>query len=133
MDRLICPEPDRDLKRRPLGHKSSGKSVGQVQRWLGLDVTEYFNKRVERAVCHFQAEFGLRADGLVGPRTWAKLCEVHEPQPDPAYDCPPPDDPMPFPEPDPPPLLLPRPDPIAWGGIGIGAAFLLAMLAYWWL
>ena len=93
MDRLICPEPDRDLKRRPLGHKSSGKSVGQVQRWLGLDVTEYFNKR--------------------------------------AYDCPPLDDPMPFPELDPPPL--PRPDPIAWGGIGIGAAFLLAMLAYWWL
>ena len=115
----------RPILTRTLGHKSSGDDVRRVQRWLGLDATGYFTRKTERAVFRFQEQHGLVVDGLVGQATWAKMCAVFEPAPVPD----PPDDPMPVSEPDPPPP--PEPDPIAWGGIGIGAAFLLAMLGYW--
>lgn len=53
-----------------------GVEVWQVQSWLFCDGS--FGVRTYEAVRRFQREHGLVADGIVGPKTWAKLREVFE-------------------------------------------------------
>jgi hypothetical protein len=55
---------------------SSGPEVAQVQTWLFAD--GLFGVGTFDAVRAFQKKHGLSADGVVGPRTWAKLREVFE-------------------------------------------------------
>ena len=42
-----------------------------------LGVTGYFARKTSRAVKRFQRKHGLRADGVIGARTWRKLMKVH--------------------------------------------------------
>jgi peptidoglycan hydrolase-like protein with peptidoglycan-binding domain len=41
-----------------------------------LGVTGYFGRKTRRAVKRFQRRRGLRADGVLGARTWRKLMKV---------------------------------------------------------
>lgn len=52
---------------------SRGVTVGRLQSALGLRVDEDFGSVTEGAVMTFQAAQGLTVDGIVGPRTWARL------------------------------------------------------------
>lgn len=52
---------------------SSGSSVAQVQRDLGLNGTGYFGPVTRRYVVAFQSRNGLLVDGIVGPQTWGAL------------------------------------------------------------
>ena len=42
-----------------------------------LPVTGLYGRRTYRAAKSFQHKHGLRADGVIGPRTWRKLLKVH--------------------------------------------------------
>jgi hypothetical protein len=53
---------------------SSGESVRVLQEKLFVD--SVFGPNTEDAVRRFQHRHGLTVDGVVGPRTWAKLNEV---------------------------------------------------------
>ena len=72
----------------PLRRGDRGTSVEQVQFWLqqlaefdpdlrSLAVDGIFGSGTEAAVKAFQREFGLTADGVVGPATWQKLYEIY--------------------------------------------------------
>lgn len=72
----------------PLRRGDRGTSVEQVQFWLqqlaefdpdlrSLAVDGIFGSGTETAVKAFQREFGLTADGVVGPATWQKLYEIY--------------------------------------------------------
>ena len=72
----------------PLRRGDRGTSVEQVQFWLqqlaefdpdlrDLSVDGIFGSGTEAAVKAFQREFGLTADGVVGPATWQKLYEIY--------------------------------------------------------
>jgi peptidoglycan hydrolase-like protein with peptidoglycan-binding domain len=65
---LSKPAPNRVVK---LG--STGETVKQVQRILGLKVDGQFGPITDRAVRAFQAKNGLLVDGIVGPITHAAL------------------------------------------------------------
>ena len=52
---------------------SRGVHVGRVQAAVGVRVDEDYGPVTERAVMTFQAAHGLAADGVVGPKTWARL------------------------------------------------------------
>jgi len=52
---------------------SRGEAVKTLQRALNLYPDGIFGKLTEEAVREFQTSNGLTADGLVGPKTWAKL------------------------------------------------------------
>ncbi len=66
-----------------------GDDVGQLQAALNLKQDRYFGPLTLEAVQKFQAEHLLVVDGLVGPRTWAKIVAVTNPdqpnQPLPKY------------------------------------------------
>ena len=72
----------------PLRLGSRGDAVRKVQFWLRIAATNYssipspavdgiFGSGTETAVKAFQREFGLTADGVVGPATWQKLYEIY--------------------------------------------------------
>ena len=72
----------------PLRRGDRGNSVEQMQFWLqqlaefdpglrDLAVDGIFGSGTEAAVKAFQREFGLTADGVVGPATWQKLYEIY--------------------------------------------------------
>ena len=72
----------------PLRRGSTGNSVQQLQFWLqqlsefnpdlpDLSVDGTFGSGTEAAVRAFQREFGLTADGVVGPATWQKMYEIY--------------------------------------------------------
>ncbi len=73
----------------PLRRGSTGEAVTQMQVWLraaGLfydsipvisSVDGIFGPNTESAVRAFQRTFGLTADGIVGPATWAQLFRVY--------------------------------------------------------
>lgn len=52
---------------------STGEAVKQIQKALKLLPDGKFGLETEKAVCAFQREHGLKADGIVGPATIAKL------------------------------------------------------------
>jgi peptidoglycan hydrolase-like protein with peptidoglycan-binding domain len=77
------PEPAPVVPPTPVAQKdpvlrvgSSGPEVAQVQTWLFAD--GLFGVGTFDAVRAFQKKHGLSADGVIGPRTWAKLREVFE-------------------------------------------------------
>jgi N-acetylmuramoyl-L-alanine amidase len=61
---------------------SSGKDVVELQgrlRYLGYyagDITGTFDEKTKNAVTWFQWKFGLKVDGIVGPKTKLKLWEA---------------------------------------------------------
>lgn len=58
---------------------SRGESVKLLQRLLNLHADGIFGHLTEEAVKTFQAEHSLVVDGIVGPKTWAKLPSSPEP------------------------------------------------------
>ena len=50
-----------------------GSDVAEVQTILGIEADARFGPATLLAVENFQASNGLTADGVVGPKTWAKL------------------------------------------------------------
>ncbi len=75
----------------PIGRGDRGQDVRFIQSVLNtigeaipeipqLDVDGVFGARTEAAVRAFQSYFGLKADGVVGPLTWAKLNEEYSGQ-----------------------------------------------------
>jgi peptidoglycan hydrolase-like protein with peptidoglycan-binding domain len=52
---------------------SQGEMVKQIQKALNLYPDGYFGPLTEERVRQWQNENGLRADGIVGPATLAKL------------------------------------------------------------
>ncbi|HEY9800399.1 MAG TPA: peptidoglycan-binding protein [Leptolyngbyaceae cyanobacterium] len=52
-----------------LGLGSRGSAVSRVQRALGVEPTGYYGGVTARRVREFQANNGLRVDGVVGPQT----------------------------------------------------------------
>jgi len=48
---------------------SRGSAVRAVQKTLGVSATGYYGTATQRAVRNFQAENGLRVDGIVGAQT----------------------------------------------------------------
>ena len=72
----------------PLRQGAKGQKVRLMQFWLKIARTMYqslapvtvdgvFGAATGAAVERFQRYFGLTADGVVGPRSWAKLHEVY--------------------------------------------------------
>lgn len=62
-------DPTRDMLRKG----DSGGSVRELQKLLRITADGNFGPNTEAAVKKFQATKGLKADGLVGPRTWKEL------------------------------------------------------------
>ncbi|MBW1998511.1 MAG: AAA family ATPase [Deltaproteobacteria bacterium] len=67
-----------------LSKGSEGSRVIWVQNTLKqmgymVEATGHYDEKTERAVRRFQREFGLGADGIVGPRTSALLYQMSEP------------------------------------------------------
>jgi peptidoglycan hydrolase-like protein with peptidoglycan-binding domain len=53
--------------------------VKEIQQALGIQADGYFGGQTEQAVKAFQTAHALDADGIVGPRTRAKLAEKRAP------------------------------------------------------
>lgn len=63
-----------DSERRPtLRRNSTGDFVKLVQTKIGVAETGTFDPTTEAAVRQFQREHDLVPDGIVGPRTWARI------------------------------------------------------------
>jgi cell wall-associated NlpC family hydrolase len=59
-------------------HKGSrGHRVAKVQRWLGQTPDGIFGRSTRATVKRWQKRHGLKADGVVGPATWAALRRAH--------------------------------------------------------
>ena len=52
---------------------SKGDEVKKLQESLNIKVDGDFGPATELAVMKFQAQQGLEADGIVGPKTWGKI------------------------------------------------------------
>ena len=52
---------------------STGPEVEELQKILGIKVDGDFGPATKLAVMKYQAQNGLTADGIVGPKTWAKM------------------------------------------------------------
>jgi len=63
------PYPGRELRRGA----PAGPDVLYLQQKLGVNPTGPFGPKTHAAVVAFQASKGLKADGIVGPRTWGLL------------------------------------------------------------
>ena len=55
-----------------------GEYVKLVQTLLKQEVDGIFGPRTDNAVKLFQASTGLKADGIVGPLTWAELDKLDD-------------------------------------------------------
>lgn len=69
---LLIPSVDEE-DRPTLRRGSRGKLVEQIQKALDVDIDGNFGPLTEAAVRRFQREQNLVADGIVGPKTWAKI------------------------------------------------------------
>lgn len=45
---------------------------------LPIEITGYFDENMSDVVKSFQSQFGLDADGIIGPKTWDKLIEIYK-------------------------------------------------------
>ena len=52
---------------------STGSWVSQIQNFLGIPNTGYYNEATEQAVYSYQVSHGLKADGKAGPSTLASM------------------------------------------------------------
>jgi peptidoglycan hydrolase-like protein with peptidoglycan-binding domain len=52
---------------------SRGREVSDLQAMLGIGVDGIFGPKTDQAVRAYQRTHGLKADGVVGPLTWASL------------------------------------------------------------
>jgi len=52
---------------------SKGDDVKQLQKLLNIKIDGDFGPATELAVMRFQAQNGLKTDGIVGPKTWTKI------------------------------------------------------------
>jgi murein L,D-transpeptidase YcbB/YkuD len=66
-------EPAADSQRPLLKVGARGQLVRNLQEALGVNVDGAFGPDTHDAVVRFQREKGLKADGIVGPATWAEL------------------------------------------------------------
>jgi len=67
--------------RRWITRGSDGEQVKQVQQALGIQADGRFGSQTEEAVKKYQTAQNLPVDGIVGPRTWAKLFPSADKQP----------------------------------------------------
>ena len=58
---------------------SRGSEVCTLQTKLSLHVDGVFGKITDEAVRAFQKSVGLKADGIVGDKTWAKVLAIPSP------------------------------------------------------
>ena len=63
----------KDASHPTLKRGSSGESVQELQRLLGISETGVFGSETEIAVKAYQKEKGLVSDGIVGKLTWGEL------------------------------------------------------------
>lgn len=67
---------------KELRKNDTGDEVLQLQAWLSdlgysVDATGVFGGKTHAAVAAFQTDEGLEVDGIVGPKTWNRLKELH--------------------------------------------------------
>ena len=67
------PKADGKPGRPTLRRNSTGDSVKELQRRLGVDQAGVFGPKTEAAVREFQRTHGIVPDGIVGPKTWAAI------------------------------------------------------------
>lgn len=69
-----APEPATAPARRTLLFGMSGPDVVELQHALGVEpATGLFRTRTREAVMELQQRHGLKADGVVGPKTWVAV------------------------------------------------------------
>lgn len=62
-----------ELPRKTLRRGDTGEDVKVLQRWFGLVADGIFGPVLESAVKDFQADEGLKVDGIVGEKSWDAL------------------------------------------------------------
>lgn len=71
------PEPETDRVLPVLLRDDRHELVRVLQRFLGVaPTTEHFGPATERAVRDYQRRQGLVVDGVVGPKTWARMVQA---------------------------------------------------------
>ena len=86
------PVPTPTPTHKTIRRGSTGPDVVECQKdliSLGYDLSPYgadgkFGRTTEEAVKAFQTDHRLKADGIVGPATWAALDEAVGPEPEPS-------------------------------------------------
>lgn len=61
---------------RTLRRGSTGEDVRLLQKRLGISADGKFGPGTDAAVRRYQASHGLKADGIVGAKTWTALYGV---------------------------------------------------------
>ena len=69
-DKPIIEQKNRNML---LKKGSKGDDVKELQKLLNITVDGDFGPATELAVMRFQAQNGLKTDGIVGPKTWKKI------------------------------------------------------------
>ncbi|API53626.1 hypothetical protein BMW22_20230 [Rhizobium leguminosarum] len=71
--REIIPLLDAKTGKRTLERGARGDNVKLIQEHVGVSADGKFDSRTEAFVRKFQADRGLRSDGIVGPKTWEAI------------------------------------------------------------
>ena len=69
----VKPIIEQKNKKMLLKKGSKGDDVKELQKLLNITVDGDFGPATELAVMRFQAQQGLKTDGIVGPKTWSKI------------------------------------------------------------
>lgn len=70
---LPAPRPKNQYPGTPLRRGSKGDNVRRIQQRVGALIDGDFGPKTETAVSNWQRANGLKADGVVGPITWAAM------------------------------------------------------------
>jgi len=74
------PTPWSEYPATRLQYNSRGEAVRALQTTLGLKERDgWFGPVTRSAVKRFQAQHGLTVDGIVGPKTWARIEQIYGP------------------------------------------------------
>jgi peptidoglycan hydrolase-like protein with peptidoglycan-binding domain len=57
---------------RTISRGAKGETVRRWQKIVGVGVDGWFGSLTEIATIRWQADHGLKADGIVGPKTWTE-------------------------------------------------------------